>query len=423
MKKKAIILAGTFDTKGQEYDYIKSLFDELGLITILVDTGIREPSIKADVSAGEVAGLAGYRLEDLRKANDRGRAVSAMTEGLKILVAGFYDSDVVAGMMGLGGSGGTALITSAMQVLPLGIPKIMVSTLADGDVGPYKGNSDIIMIPSIVDICGLNKISRSVFRTAVQSMAEMLGCDKTLPEDSFPDKPRIAATMYGVTTPGVTAAKRLLEDKGFEVVVFHASGQGGRSMESLIHAGAFCAVLDLTTTEWCDQLFGGIMAAGPSRCEAAAMKNIPQVVSVGAMDIVTFGRPEDVPVEYIDRHFYAHNPMITVMRTTVEENIALAKQLARKLNLAHGNTVVLLPLKGVSAIDKEGEVFYGPEEDAALFKTLKDELDPARTAVVEVDLHINDQEFGELSALILMELMRKYYSAEEETDNENNNTQ
>ncbi len=416
MKKQAIILAGTLDTKGEEYNYVKSLFDELGLTTILVDVGICEPSIQADVTAEEVAGLAGCELARLREANDRGLAVSTMMEGLKVLVAGFYESGVVAGMMGLGGSGGTALITSAMQVLPLGVPKMMVSTLADGDVSPYKGNSDIIMVPSIVDICGLNKISRSVFRTAVQSLAELVGCENTLSEDSYPDKPRIAATMYGVTTPGVTAAKKVLEENGFEVVVFHASGQGGMSMETLIYAGAFCGVLDLTTTEWCDQLFGGIMAAGPARNEAAPISNIPQVVSVGAMDIVTFGKPETVPVEYIDRKFYAHNPMITVMRTTAEENVALGKKLAEKLSLGHGNTALLLPLRGVSAIDKEGEVFYGPEEDAALFDTLKKELNPASASVIELDLHINDPEFGELAAIILMEMIRNYYTQAEKTE-------
>ena len=416
MKKKAILLAGTLDTKGAEYNYIKSLFDELGIITILIDIGIRTPTIKPDVTAEEVAGLAGYDIEKLREANDRGKAVAAMMEGLRILVAGFQESEVVAGMMGLGGSGGTSMITPAMQVLPPGIPKIMVSTLAEGDTSSYTGNSDIIMVPSIVDICGLNKISRSVFRGAVQSMAGIIGCEKTLAEDDYPDKPRIAATMYGVTTPGVTAAKKILEDNGFEVVVFHASGNGGMAMETMIYAGAFCAVLDLTTTEWCDQMFGGIMAAGEARCEAAARTNIPQVVSVGAMDIVTFGIPETVPVEYKDRHFYPHNPKITVMRTSVEENVQLGRKLAKKLRLARGNTALLLPLRGVSAIDKEGEVFYGPEEDAALFSTLKEELDHSSVPVVELDLHINDQEFGEVAAIILLEMIRSYYTPVMETE-------
>ncbi len=406
---RAVILAGTFDTKGLEYNYIKSLFDELGIQTIMVNTGTGDAPFPVEVTSEEVAGAVGYDLGQLRKENDRGRTVAAMAQGLKALVPALYkalhQSGTAAGIMGLGGSGGTSILTPAMRELPFGVPKIMVSTMAGGNVAPYVGNSDLIMIPSIVDIAGLNKISRIVFRGAVLAMAGMLGCEKSLSPDSFPEKPRIAATMYGVTTPGVTFARDLLEKHGYEVIVFHASGNGGRTMEQLIEKGAFCGVLDLTTTEWCDELFGGIMAAGPDRSEAAAKKKIPQVVSVGAMDMVTFGPPETVPEKYRDRKLYPHNPMITVMRTDVRENTLLGMKLSEKLNLAQDHTVLLLPLKGVSAVDAEGNVFWGEEEDKVLFDTLRRNVDSSRIPVVELDLHINDREFGETAARLLMKLI------------------
>ncbi len=410
--QKAIILAGTFDTKGEEYKYVKSLFDELEIATILIDTGGREPAFEPDISADKVAELAGYNLQQLREDNDRGRMVTAMMEGLQMLVPYLYEKGSVAGMLGLGGSGGTSILTPAMRTLPWGVPKIMVSTMAGGNVAPYVGTSDLIMFPSIADISGLNRITRFVLRGAVQAMAGMLGCTRTLSEDQYPDKPRIAATMYGVTTPGVTAARKLLEDNGFEVIIFHASGTGGRVMEQLIDAGAFCGVLDLTTTEWCDELFGGIMAAGPNRSEAASRNHIPQVVSPGAMDMVTFGPMDTVPEKYADRKKHVHNPMVTVMRTNVEENKALATKLAEKINRAQEYTVLLLPLKGLSGVDAQGKVFWGPEEDKALFDTLKEKVDVKRIPVIELDCNINDEEFGEAAAVILMEMIfHKYQPA------------
>ena len=405
--EKAVILAGTFDTKGEEYGYVRSLFEELGIPTILIDTGTNAPSITPTITAGQVAAAAGYDIETLRAEAVRGKAVKAMMEGLKIIVPALYQGGVVAGMVGLGGSGGTSILTPAMRKLPFGVPKIMVSTMAGGNVAPYVGNSDMIMIPSIVDIAGLNKISRVVFRGAVQAMSGLLGCTSSLSEDQYPDKPRIAATMYGVTTPCVMEARRLLEERGYEVIIFHASGNGGRTMEQLIDAGAFCGVLDITTTEWCDELYGGIMAAGTDRSEAAARNHIPQVVSVGAMDMVTFGPPETVPDHYKDRNLYPHNPMVTIMRTNVEENIALGKKLAEKLNLAQDNTILLLPMKGVSAVDAQGKVFYGPEEDKALFETLKEHVDTSRIPVLELNCHINDKEFPWSSAMLLLEMIEK----------------
>ena len=403
--KQLVLLVGTLDTKGEEYLYIKSLFDELKIPSSLIDVGIMPHDVSCDVTGAEVAGIAGYDIEELRRTGDRGQAVKAMMEGLMRIVPSLYETGKVAGIMGLGGSGGTALLTPAMRTLPNGVPKIMVSTIAEGDVTPFVGDSDLIMIPSIVDIAGLNQISRVVFRGAVQAMAGMIGCENTLAEDDCEKKPAIAATMYGVTTPCVTRARKLLEENGFEVVVFHASGNGGRTMERLIDVGAFCGVLDLTTTEWCDELFGGIMAAGSHRNEAASRVGIPQVVSVGAMDIVTFGPPHTVPDIYKDRNLHAHNPMITIMRTNKEENVRLGQRLASKLNLSRGGAVLLLPLKGVSAMDQEGEPFYGPEEDQALFDALKQNVDINRVPIIEMENHINDEVFGEAAAVILMEMI------------------
>lgn len=405
---KGILLAGTFDSKGEEYAYVRSLFDQVGIPVITIHAGTWAPTVPVDISNEEVAAIAGYDLKKLQADGDRGKAVAAMTEGLALLVPELCRKGIVCGMMGLGGSGGTALVTPAMRKLPYGVPKIMISTMAGGNVSPYVGNSDMIMIPSICDISGLNKISRSVFRKAVQAMAGMVGCPCTLPEDLYPDKPRIAATMYGVTTPCVTKAREYLEEKGYEVVVFHASGNGGKTMEEFIDAGVFCGVLDMTTTEWCDELYGGIMAAGPHRSEAAARQGIPQVVSTGALDMVTYGPPETVPAHYRDRKLHAHNPMITVMRTSVEDNMEIGRTLAQKINLAKDRTILILPKKGVSAVDREGQVFYGPKEDQALFTTLKKEVDRSKIPIIEIGCHINDDLFAQTAALLLLTMIESH---------------
>ena len=403
--KKMVVLAGTFDSKGEEYQYINNLLGELGISTLTVHAGTWSPSVPVDISNDQVAAAAGYNLKDLQDAGDRGKAVAAMTKGLEVLIPELYRQGLLAGIMALGGSGGTALVTPAMRTLPYGVPKIMISTMAGGNVSPYVGHSDLIMIPSICDISGLNKISRGVFRSSVRAMAGMLGFPSELSPDSWPEKPLIAATMYGVTTPCVTYARKILEDHGYEAAVFHASGNGGRTMEQFIDAGAFCGVLDITTTEWCDELFGGIMAAGPHRSEAAARQGIPQVISVGALDIVTFGPPESVPAICKDRKLHAHNPMITIMRTGKEENMRLGAVLAEKINMAKDKTILLLPLKGISSVDKEGQVFYGPEEDKVLFKTLKSKIDRSRIPVIEMGCHINDEIFARTAALLLMAMI------------------
>ena len=313
-----------------------------------------------------------------------------------------FDQERFSGVISVGGSGGTSLATPAMRALPVGVPKVMVSTMASGDVSPYVGTSDIIMIPSVVDAEGLNEISMRIFSNAANAIAGMVSRYREIPKSG---RPLLAATMFGVTTPCVKAAKDYLEQQGYDVLVFHATGTGGRSMEALIEGGFIRGVLDLTTTEWCDELYGGVLNAGPHRLEAAGRKGIPQVVSVGAMDMVNFGPWESVPERYKGRNLYRHNPTVTLMRTTEEENVGLGQILAEKLNMAKGKTALLLPLKGVSAIDTEGQPFYGPKEDRALFRTLRETIG-SQVELVELDLHINDEAFALAAAQKLTDLLQ-----------------
>lgn len=399
---KTIAVAGTFDTKGYEFLYVKKLIEETGLRAYMIHAGVYEPVFEPEVSNRELAAEAGVQIEELIKKNDRGRAMEVLSKGLEKLLPILYKEGKFDGILSLGGSGGTALVAPAMRSLPIGVPKVMVSTMASGDVSRYVGNSDIVMIPSVVDICGMNSISRKIFANAVSSVVGMVSFRQC---GSETEKPLIAATMFGVTTPCVTHAREYLERKGYEVLVFHATGAGGRAMESLIYGGAIKGVLDLTTTEWCDELFGGIFGAGPHRNEAAALCGIPQVVSVGAMDMVNFGPYDEVPSRFAGRNLYKHNPMVTLMRTTYEENVLLGRKLAEKLNLAKEKTVLLLPLKGVSAMDQIGEAFYGPKEDQALFETLTRYIDLNAIPVTTLDCNINDPVFAETAADILIRMI------------------
>jgi uncharacterized protein (UPF0261 family) len=295
-------------------------------------------------------------------------------------------------VLALGGSAGTTIATSAMRALPFGVPKLMVSTMASGQVKPYVGVRDILMLYSVVDISGLNCISRRVLTNAAQAMIGMARADGQARLQ--PDKPLITATMFGVTTPCVEAARNRLESKGFEVLVFHATGTGGMTMESFINDGLITGVLDVTTTELADELVGGVLSAGRDRLTAAALKGVPQVISLGALDMVNFGPPETVPEKFSGRRFYQHNPTVTLMRTTPEENDRLGKEIAEKASAAKGPTKIVVPLRGVSAIDREGQPFWWPEADAALFQSLRNWRGP-QIELIELDLHINDPSFAE----------------------------
>lgn len=402
---KTIAIAGTFDTKAEEYLYVKSLVEELGLQTLMIHTGAFASRFTPDVTNQELAQAAGFDIEEIVKKKDRALATDILAKGMQKVVPELYRQGKFDGILSLGGSGGTSMVTPAMRALPIGVPKLMVSTMASGNVEQYVGTSDIIMMPSIVDVAGLNKISKTIFRNAVLAMAGMVGLKEKLPADTEEQKPLIAASMFGVTTQGVNFAKAYLEKRGYEVLVFHATGTGGKTMESLIDAGFFKGVLDLTTTEWCDEIVGGVLAAGSHRCEAAAKNNVPQVVSVGAADMVNFGPISTVPSKFSGRNLYKHNPTVTLMRTTVQENVKVGQMLVEKLNMAAGKTTLLLPLKGVSAIDANGQPFYGPEEDSALFETLRDGINRDVVELIELNNNINDQVFAEAAAQKLIDLM------------------
>lgn len=398
---KTVAIVGTFDSKGREFLYLKELFTEIGLNTLTLHTGTFEPAFVPDVSNEEIAAEAGENLRELVARKDRARATAAMAKGTEKIVLRLYQEGKFQGIISLGGSGGTSIITPAMRALPIGVPKIVVSTMASGNTEQYVGTSDVILMPSIVDVAGLNSISTRIFSNAVFAMAGMLEHEVTKVEK----KPLVAATMFGVTTPCIETAKAYLEEQGYEVLVFHATGTGGRTMEDLVRSGYFQGVLDLTTTEWCDELFGGVLNAGPNRCEAAGLCGVPQVVSVGACDMVNFGPIDTVPERYKHRNLYRHNPTVTLMRTTVEENQAVGEKLAEKLNLAKGESVLVLPLKGVSMIDAEGQPFYGPEENKALFDALRTNLNRNKVELCEWDAHINDDSFAIAAAKKLIAMM------------------
>lgn len=403
MTPKTVAIIGTLDTKGEEFAYLRRQIESAGLRTLVVDAGILgQPTFTPDIKREEVARAGKQELHDLLAANDRGKGVAAMASGATVLIRRLYDEGRIDGVISLGGSAGTTIGTAAMRVLPVGFPKVMVSTLASGDTRPYVGTKDITMVHSVVDIAGLNVLSRRILGNAAAAITGMVKHEPARPEGA---KPLIAATMFGVTTPCVTAARRILEDHGFEVLVFHATGSGGQAMESLIADGFIDGVLDITTTELADELAGGVMSAGPHRLEAAGLKGIPQVVCPGAIDMVNFGPIDSVPPQFKDRLLYRHNPNVTLMRTTPQECADLGRITAEKLNRSQGPVMFLMPMRGVSAIDAPGATFHSPEADRSYLEALKAHLIPS-IPLVEVDANINDERFAQQAANSLLELLR-----------------
>lgn len=400
---KSIALIGTLDTKGAELRFVRAAIEELGRRVLLIDVGTVASADDADISADEVAHAAGTTLAELQSANDRGRAVTAMCEGIARVVRDLYDKGSIEGVISLGGSAGTSIGTAAMRALPVGVPKVQVSTLASGDVSPYVGTKDVTLMYSVVDVAGVNRISRQIFRNAAGAICGMAEAREAT--EATDDKPIVVASMFGVTTPCVTRAREVLEAAGFEVLVFHATGSGGRAMEGLIRDGLVDGVLDVTTTEWCDELVGGVLSAGPTRLDAAAERGVPQVVSVGALDMVNFGPRETVPSKFADRKFYIHNPTVTLMRTTSEEMAELGGIIAGKVSRSSGPVSFFIPRRGVSAIDIEGGPFHDPEADAACFEALRKNLSP-KVQLDDLDLHLNDPAFAEAMANRLIESIR-----------------
>ncbi|MEJ7839024.1 MAG: Tm-1-like ATP-binding domain-containing protein [Thermomicrobiales bacterium] len=399
-----VCLIGTLDTKGKEYAYLKDRVIALGADVLLIDAGSVGPALtKPDIRADEVATAAGTTLQALTRGKNRANAIAAMATGVTSIVTDLVATGRIDGIAAIGGSGGSTLATEAMRALPVGFPKLMVSTVASGQTHPYVGAVDVTMMHSVVDIAGINRISRRILDNAAAAIVGMAAAS-AVAEDITSDKPLIAATMFGVTTKGVTIAREWLEARGNEVLVFHATGTGGQSMEALIGGGFISGVLDLTTTELADELVGGVLSAGPDRLEIAGKMGIPQVVSVGALDMVNFGARDTVPAEFEGRNLHVHNATVTLMRTTPEECAELGRRMAKKLNAATGPLAVFIPRKGVSSISIVGGPFHDPEADAALFDALLADLDDS-IEVQDMSLDINNPAFAIAMADRLIELV------------------
>ena len=394
-----IAVLGTLDSKGEEHAFVAALIAQHGHKPLLIDVGTGGPAtVQPDITREQVAAAAGIDLVALMAKKDRGECVVAMTKAAPALVAKLAAEGKIDGIISLGGGGGTAIGTAAMRALPLGFPKLMVSTLAAGNVAPYLGTKDITMMPSIADVAGLNRLSRVIFTRAAGAICGMVG---VTPEVGA-SKPLIVASQFGNTTTCVTEAKKVLEAAGYEVLVFAATGTGGRIMESVIESGIVSGVLDVTTTEWADELVGGNLNAGPDRMDAAAKANIPVVVAPGCLDMVNFGEMASIPEKFKGRNFYIHNPQITLMRTTADECHQLGAIVAKKANAYAAGTAIMIPRKAISVISAAGQPFHDAAADEALFSALKAN---ATVPVQELDLAINDKEFAQACAYKLIELI------------------
>ena len=390
------------DTKGHEHAFVAEQIRARGHRALIIDLGTDgPPQIAPDISRSEAAALADVDLAAIVARHDRGEAVAAMSKVAPVVLAKLQSEGKIDGVLSLGGGGGTAIGTAGMRALPLGFPKLMVSTLASGNTAQYVGVKDIVMMPSIVDVAGLNRISRQILTRAAGAICGMVESRPPAADD----KPVIVASMFGNTTDCVQRAKAILESAGYEVLVFHATGTGGRTMESLIESGLVSGVLDITTTEWADELCGGFLGAGPTRLEAAARGGVPAIVTPGCLDMVNFHAPESVPAKFAGRTFYHHNPQVTLLRTNAEECAQLGRILAEKVNLSTGPVTVLIPKKAISVISAAGQPFHDPAADAALFDAIKSNL-RRDISVIEMDAAINDAAFAEACANALLTQLR-----------------
>lgn len=401
---KTIVIAGALDTKGQEFAYLKDLIQKEGVETLVVDFGVLgEPTFTPDITRQEVANAGGGDLSFLASGGHKDEAMRVMAAGLAVVVRRLFDEGRLDGIIGMGGGGGTSLSTTAMRSLPVGIPKVMVSTLGGGDVSAYIGTRDITFIPSIVDVAGFNRISRTIYSNAAGAISGMVKM-KTIKGDDA--KPLIAASMFGNTTLAVDRARGVLENRGYEVLVFHATGTGGRTMEGLISDGYIMASLDITTTELADEVCGGVLSAGPDRCLAASRAGIPAVIVPGCVDMANFWGMDTVPEKYKSRKLYQWNPNITLLRTNAEENQRIGEMIAAAANAATAPVVILIPLGGVSQLDSLGGAFWDPEADRACFEAIKKNLRPD-IPVIELDNNVNDSEFADNAAQTLLGMLKK----------------
>lgn len=390
-----VALLGTLDTKGEEYTWLKDRLTGAGVAVWAIDVGSFSTSSLADISSDDVIAAAGADAAGLRERRDRGEMMTVMGRGAAEVVRGLAAAGKIHGMLSVGGSGGSSVAAPAMQALPVGFPKLLVSTMASGDVRPYVGEVDATLTYSVVDVAGINSISAMVLGNAAAAIAGMAKAyEARLAAPAAEHKPLIGVSMFGVTTPAADEARKTLTELGYEVLVFHATGTGGRAMEKLVDSGLLSGVCDITTTELADDLVGGVLTAGPDRLELAGAKGVPQVVSLGALDMVNFGPMDTVPSQFAGRNLFVHNPTVTLMRTTASEMGELGRRIAAKLGAATGPTELFIPLRGVSAIDVEGAPFRDAEADEALFAALRGGLAGSTVVVHEVDQAINDPGFG-----------------------------
>ena len=398
---KTIAVIGAFDTKGEDFAFVKAEIEKRGHIVLLINVGVLGGSpFEADISSERVAKAGGVGLKELRETRDRGMAMQVMTKGVTNIVRNLYNQGKIEGVFAMGGSAGTALGTSAMRALPIGVPKVMVSTLAALDTRAYVGTKDIVLFPSVVDVAGVNSISARIYVNAVGAIVGMVEASLT----KINKKPLIAASMIGNTTLLVNCCRAILENHGYEVLLFHASGTGGQTMESLIEEGCIKGVLDVSLWEINNELVGGIMSAGPARLEAAARRGVPQVIVPGGLDLVGFWELSTVPAKFKGRLFYQWNPNVTLMRTTPEESGKLGRYLANKVNKSRGLVALFLPLKGLSTLDAPGKQFWWPEADKALFDAIRRHL-RHDIPIYEIDSNINDEGLGKAVASKLIEFL------------------
>lgn len=401
-----IAILGTFDSKGAEHGFVADAIRRGGFDTLLINAGSLEaPTLAPDIAAEKVAAAGDPEFRAVLARRDRGECVTLMSRGAARVVSELAAQNKIHGIISLGGGGGTAIATAAMRALPIGFPKVMVSTLASGNTAPYVGTTDIVMFPAIVDVSGINRVSRVIFENAAAAIGGMVVAAERRRAQPATDKPLVVASMFGNTTACVTEAKKIVEAAGYEVLVFHATGTGGRAMEALIASGMVAGVLDITTTEWADELVGGILSAGPERLDAAAKARVPAIVTPGCLDMVNFGEPATVPAKFSGRRFYHHNPQVTLMRTTPEEAAKLGRILAEKVNAYTAPVTVLLPRKAISIVSAPGQPFHDPAADEALFSELRQYLRP-RVTVVDTPLAINEPEFARACAEALLRQMR-----------------
>lgn len=398
-----VAIAGTFDSKPEEFAYLRDRIHEHGCETLLINTGIFEPEVAVAISNQQITNEIGVDLGEIANRRDRGAGTAAIAQGLERLLPRLHGEGRFDAVVSMGGSGGTSMVAPAMRSLPIGVPKLIVSTVAS-NASIYVGDSDLILLPSVTDVSGLNSVSRMIFDNAASAISAMARVAQARNVSTERDKPVVSCTMFGVTTPCVDAARAELTERGWEVLVFHATGAGGRTMERLISENHVDAALDLTTTEWCDELFGGILNAGPERLDAAVKAGIAQVVSLGALDMINFGPVSSLPREMRDRLMYEHNPTTTLIRTTVEENRQLGGKIAEKLNGATRPVTIMIPRRGFSALDIEGGAFFDPAADTAAVDSLIAALTNSHVSVKMIDAHINDPEFAAACVHELMEL-------------------